>query len=165
MTDSVALRAIYAIRQRLENIGGGAPYNTEAGQNVFISRATVDKTLLPCVIIVPGDETAAPTSGDGVPYGASQAMKIVFEIAVEGHIAAEQSNSGEQLEQLKADIKRALLKYDQPQLVYPFNGNIGPIGYIGSSPLPRGDGNATESVQCRFQVVYTEKFGDPNATK
>ena len=29
----------------------------------------------------------------------------------------------------------------------------------------RGDGNATESVQCRFQVVYTEKFGDPNATK
>ena len=72
--------------------------------------------------------------------------------------------TGEQLEEIKADIKRALMLFDEPTLKDGLF-SIGPIGYLGSTPLPREDGAATESVQCRFRVTYTEKFGDPNATR
>lgn len=164
MSDSIALRAIYAIRTRLQAINGSAPYNTAAGSNIFISRATVDDSVLPCLIIFAGDETAAPSTGEGVPSGQSQAMRMTLDISVEGHIAAAQSNTGEQLEKIKADIKRALLLYAEPTLKAGLF-SIGPIGYVGASPLPREDGDVTESVQCRFRVTYTEKFGDPDATK
>lgn len=164
MSDPIALRAIYAIRTRLQAIDGNSPYNTAAGSNIFISRATVDDSVLPCLIIFAGDETAAPSTGEGVASGQSQAMRIALDISVEGHIAAAQSNTGEQLEKIKADIKRALLRYAEPTLKDGLFA-IGPIGYVGASPLPREDGDVTESVQCRFRVTYTEKFGDPDATK
>ncbi len=164
MTDSVALRAIYAIRTRLTAINGAAPFNTAAGARVYISRATIEKTDLPCLIIVPGDETVEPSSGGGIADGRSQAMRVQFDVNVEGIVAAEQSNTGEQLEEIKADIKRACLLFEQ-QTLKDDTFSIGPIGYLGSTPLPREDGAATESVQCRFRVTYTEKFGDPNATR
>lgn len=164
MTDSVALRAIYALRTRLEAIDGTGAYNTSAGGQIYIARGKVDQSVLPCLILVPGDETAAPTTGDGAPSGQSQAMRMSFEVNVEGHVTAEQSNTGEQLEYIKADIKRAVLLFDSPTLA-DGNFKIGPVGYLGSTPSPRDDGSQTESVQCRFRVTYTEKFGDPNATK
>ncbi len=164
MTDSVALRAIYAIRTRLQAIDGNSPFNTAAGGTVLINRSTVEKADLPLVVIVPGDETVEPSSGGGFADGRSQAMKVQFDINVEGMVLAEQSNTGEQLEEIKADIKRAMLLFAEPTLK---DGNfaIGPIAYLGSTPLAREDGAATESVQCRFRVIYTEKFGDPNATR
>lgn len=164
MADSVALRAIYAIRTRLYAIDGTGSYNTAAGEQVFISRGKIDETVLPCLIIFPGEEVAAPSSGEGTPSGQSRAMKIAFDVSVEGHIEAGQANTGEQLEFLKADIKRAVLLFDEPTLT-DSGFAIGPIGYLGSTPLPRENGSATEAVQCRFRVIYTERFGDPNATR
>lgn len=164
MSDPIALRALYAMRTRLQAIDGNSPYNTAAGSNIFISRATVEPEQLPCLIIFAGDETAAPTTGEGVPSGQSQAMRIVLDVTVEGHIEAAQSNTGEQLEKIKADIKRALLRFAEPTLKDGLFA-IGPLGYLGATPLPREDGDKTESVQCRFRVTYTEKFGDPDATK
>lgn len=164
MTDSVALRAIYAMRTRLQAIDGNSPFNTAAGGTVLINRSVVEKGDLPLIVIVPGDETVEPSSGGGVADGRSQAVKVQFDVNVEGMVLAEQSNTGEQLEEIKADIKRALMLFDEPTLKDGLF-SIGPIGYLGSTPLPREDGAATESVQCRFRVTYTEKFGDPNATR
>lgn len=164
MSDPIALRALYAIRTRLQAIDGNSPYNTAAGSNIFISRATVDDSVLPCLILWAGDETATASSGSAPAAGQSQAMRMSLDINVEGHVSAAQSNTGEQLEKIKADIKRALLLFDQPTLkdgLFP----IGPLIYVGATPLPREDGDVTESVQCRFRVTYTEKFGDPDATK
>lgn len=164
MSDPIALRALYAMRTRLQAIDGNSPYHTAAGSNIFIARATVDQTLLPCAIIFAGDETATASTGDAPPSGQSQAMRVQFDVTVEGHVAAAQSNTGEQLELVKADIKRALLLYATPKLT---DGGllIGPIAYLGATPLPRADGDVTESVQCRFRITYTEKFGDPDATR
>lgn len=164
MSDPIALRAQYAMRTRLRAIDGNAPYNTAAGERVYLSRATVEEADLPCLILWAGDETAEASSGGGPAAGQTQAMRITLDVNVEGHIAAAQSNTGEQLEKIKADIKRALLRYAEPKLTDGLFA-IGPLVYLGASPLPREDGAATEAVQCRFRVTYTEKFGDPDATR
>ena len=145
MSDPIALRAQYAMRTRLRAIDGNAPYNTAAGERVYLSRATVEEADLPCLILWAGDETAEASSGGGPAAGQTQAMRITLDVNVEGHIAAAQSNTGEQLEKIKADIKRALLRFDEPKLMDGLQA-IGLISYLGVSSFPREDGVVSEVV-------------------
>jgi len=164
MADPIALRALYAFRTRLQAITGGSPYNTEAGQNVFIGAGTVDaESKLPCVVVVEGEETATQSvagGGQGVAAGQSSKLQIALAVNVEGYLAAAQSNTGEQQARLKADIKRAVM---DPGPLSHSGLNIGPIAYLGSEPFTREDGSNAEGVRVRFSVLYTEKWGDPDA--
>lgn len=160
---SIAQEIIAAIQSRLMDIDGTGSYNTTAGDFIALSWQKIDPENVPCIFVLPGEESATASSGDGVPSGATSAMRIAWDIAVEGHVAANQSNTGEQLEMVKADIKRAMLRYTEPSLVNTVGKKLGVVGYLGSTPAPREEGAITESVQCRFRITYTEKYGDPDA--
>ena len=164
MADPIALRVLYGFRDRLQAITGGAPYNTEAGQNVFIGAGTVDaESKIPCVVIVEGEETATQTAaggGQGVAAGQSTKMQIALNVNVEGYLAAAQSNTGEQQAKLKADIKRAVMG---PGPIAHSGLTIGPLTYLGAEPFTREDGSNAEGVRVRFVATYTEKWGDPDA--
>lgn len=164
MSDPVALRAIDAVAVRLLAISGVGAYHTNIAARAYVERDTLDPEDLPCVVVRAPEETAETVTGGKQPSGASDGMMITQEISVEGFVPAEQVDTGRALQKLKADIKRAVLIARGPPLT-DADGVIGVIAYVGSSVIYRKDGSQAESVQCRFQAIYTERFGDPAAIR
>lgn len=147
---------VEAAVDRLELILVAGGYNTNAGQRVYRARASIAESEVPCIVVWVGEE-----SGPGATSGRSWTVRT--ELLIDGFVAANQSNTGQQLELLRADIKRALCTDDR--FSDPAGGNAGAvIGYLGSKGSERVDGATYEGVTCRFALTYTEKKGDPDAS-
>lgn len=164
MADPLNLRAINALRTRLQAITVAGGYLTDAGLRVFHGRRQLDRSDMPCIVVFEGDETAAASSGVGEANGQSQSMSVRLPLIVEGYVEAEPTVEGPDLSRIKADIKAAALNFDAPALT-DVDGVIGPLTYVGASPLLRADGTAVEGVQCTFAVRLIEGYGNPYASR
>lgn len=155
----ISERVMDWVEARLAQITVDNGYETDIGQRVSRARRTFAESDLPAVTVF---ETAeAPNDGSATDTNAS--MKIGHGFAVFAHVVADQESTGRRLGLARADIKRALCSpdVDGNPGVRDADGEIGPIGYLGSDTAPREDGAGIESVSVRFAVSYPEGFGDP----
>lgn len=163
MTDSIAQRAITVVMTRLAAINGSSPYNLNPNGRIYQGLPTVEIGDLPCIVVHAPAESSEATNGDAVA-GQSNQMKTRLDISVEGFVPATSANFGSQVEKMKADLKRALLRSDATAL-RDASGIIGPLIYIGAEVLERDDGHAWAAVRVNCQAIYIETFGDPTASR
>lgn len=157
------VRLVNAIVARLAAINGVAPYETDVDARIYKARRTLDPVDLPCVIVWEGEEEATNSAG-GSANGSTQSLKVALTVRVDGLVAADATNTGDELAKIKSDIKRAVLSFADPAIT-DGEGRIaqGGIEYLGATPLPREDGANVEGVQCTFRVNLLEGYGNPNA--
>lgn len=155
-TKSVAHQIIDAIIARLQTIRVADGFNTDAGRQVYWARRHVDANS---IVVWRVDET---------PDDSTQSrMAQLLTLTVEGHVEAEQAETGQQLEYLLADIKKAVL----------VEGGVGGRGIqasggesltndvllLSTTAAEREDGQTTEAVLVNLEIHFPEKYGDPYA--
>lgn len=164
MATPLNLRAVNAMIARLQLIAVANGYNTDAGATVLHGRRVLEPDQLPAIVVFEGDETATATPAGAPANGNTESMRIALELNVEGYTRALPTVEGPGLSLLKADIKRAALKYSESSLA-DVGGVIGPVTYLGAAPLIRADGTAVEGVAVRFSVALIEGYGNPDAAR
>ena len=156
-TPCLSERAIASVMTLLGSISTSNGFETDAGDHVFRARQTIDKRETPCCNVWEGQEIP------NVDSKTRSKIDMRLLLHIEGHIEADQSDTGAMLGKIKADIKRAVLGGSRngglpdPPNPRPF----AVIGYEGSSPSPRADGANTEAVTVTLSLNYSEAYGDP----
>jgi hypothetical protein len=153
------LRIVEAVIARLQEILPANGYTSDAGLRVgFADRAADDS--LPCLVVWEGEEEAENADGN------HRSMLTTLTVRVDAIVSADQECTGRALSYLRADVKKALLKYDEPSLRDEMGVRFGgPVGYVGATPLPREDGADAEGVSLTFRVRFKEGYGDPYAVR
>lgn len=157
MSQPLAERALCVIEGRLAGIAAWDGYATDAGLRVLRSIRTLDESDLPCVVLWDDGEDVEDASGN------TASMKTTLRFSVEGHIPANQPDTGCRLGMLRADVKRALLR--DRGAVADARGAIGVLTYTGSDSQSRNDGAASEAVALHFMLTYKEAYGDPSKAR
>ncbi len=156
MDYSIAERILRVVKKRLQLIRKDDGYSTNAGLHVFRARRTVKTDELPCASVWSGDES----STDKQIY---KKFNNQLSIAVDGLTFVDQDDTGEMLELLKADIKRALFGDSKNGGITDENGLKAAMYFDGCTPSPREDGANTEGIRVNLVVLYPENVGDPSS--
>lgn len=158
---SISERALCEIEKRLHKVREEDGYSSNGGLKVFRARRSLSIADLPAFVIWDSGEqpTSSVTNGN-LPSGVIQ---IDLGVNVEIAALANKQDTGFILEQLKADVKRALFGdgnengglYDAKSK----EGQIGALGYTGVQVFPREDGAVSESLTMKFIVRFKENLG------
>jgi hypothetical protein len=148
----VSERVIRAIVCRLKRIRRADGYCTDAGANVLRSRRSLDSVELPAINLWDQGESATK---------AGSKHAITLSVDVEGCVPADKDDTGEALEWIKADIKRAMFA-DGSDLVGDEAGQIGALTYTACVTTSRDDGGSVEIARLSFNLTYQEGLGNPN---
>jgi hypothetical protein len=157
MTVSLSERALCVIASRLRAIRTDDGYSTNAGLNVLRARRKVNADECPAAVVWDLGETVNGESG----ASGNGAMNIVMSVNVEAHAAANAEDTGEVLERVKADVKRAVMSASMNGGIEDDAGQIGVLTYKGAACFAREDGATTESITVQFSISITERYGDP----
>lgn len=164
---SISERALCEIEKRLKGVREEDGYSSNAGLHVFRARRSLSTDDLPALVIWDAGEqpTSSTTNGD-LPSGTS--VRILLTVNVEIAALASQKDTGFILEQLKADVKRALFGngnvngyLDDMESPAGKKVSIGELGYLGVQVFPREDGAVSESLTMKFGVRYVENIANP----
>lgn len=156
---SLCERALCEVERRLSEIARADAYSTDAGLRVLRARRQLAPVEIPAVVVWDnGEQVDAGTGG-----GAHRSMTMRLAIEVEAHVCADQNSTGEQLERIKADVKRALCE-GNGALIDDI-GAIGMLAYVGAQAQSRESGAESESVTLQFEASYKEAYGDPSKAR
>lgn len=156
MSDPIALRVIYAIRDRLQLIDGAAPYTFDLSDSVSLGKQAIDEGQVPCAIVHAPTEVI--TSTDGEASGKGYSNKVTQAIEVEAYCDADSDDWLVQASLLLADLKRAL-RCDTG--LVESGQNIAAFSITGSEKLPPQDSLNYAGVRVSLSAYHTEKHGDP----
>lgn len=159
---SISERALCEIEKRLKGVREEDGFSSNAGLHVFRARRSLKPADLPALVVWDfGEQPTSSVTNGNLPSGV---ITIDLNVNVEIAALANQQDTGFILEQLKADVKRALFGdgFATGRLCDQRNkeGDIGALGYSGVSVFPREDGAVSESLTMKFIVRYREKLGD-----
>jgi hypothetical protein len=146
-------RALRAIECRLRKIRQSDEFQTDAGRQVFRARRSLDQLELPAIVIwsqakdYRNDANASKTSTD-------------LRVDIEGLVPSDQENTGEAMELIEADIKRAIFSEPHARLSDEA-GDIGGMQMESSVSTARLDGGQSEIVRLSIAVTYVEGIGNP----
>jgi len=157
----ISERSINKIISALSQITIANGYQTNAGENVFRSIRTIDQECLPAINVWEDGEEAEKADGSNT------SMVITLTLSIDGHVKINQSDTGKVIGLLKSDIKKAILKnvVDNERSLMDEEGKIGIVIYSRTDSSARQDGAATEAVSVKFNIRFTEKYGDPYSNK
>ncbi|TXH56551.1 MAG: hypothetical protein E6Q97_06135 [Desulfurellales bacterium] len=158
---SLSERAFCEIERRLRGVRKADGYETDAGRNVFRSLRSVEVDDSGALVLWDGGESATGEAG--------HPSKVALTVNIEGHVLADKCETGTALEEIKADIKRAVLSESNGALAEPGPQAreylIGTIRYTGAQPSPREEGSTSESIVLTFEVGYVEGVGNPYSSQ
>lgn len=146
-------RAIRAIVVQLQTILVANNYHTNAGTKVCRARRSFTKPDCPALSVF----FVSKTPKDGTAL----ATTFNVEIAIDAHVAASQSETGEKLGLLMADVEQCLGAWDCAGGPRDDDGSLGALKYDGATAESRPDGAETEAVSLKYTVVLMEAKKDP----
>lgn len=159
MTDPRTLseRVIAAIMAQLATITTSNGYRTNAGLLVERAVRTIPLSDSQPTGFVVWDLGESTDEGDGQ----HRSMMVRLKIGVDFATFADQDETGQRLQDGKADFKRCVLDWAWARGVVDSEGNIGPLAYNGASTSARQDGSDAELVSFELVASYKEGFGNP----
>lgn len=138
------------VESRIANIKVANGYATEIGSRIFRGRASLDESMMPCAVIVEGD--------DNVEASQPSRAKIAQTYIVEGHVECDPDHPNDAAHGVIADIKRAIFSGD---LTFGQNCRKEDVRYIGRNIATRPDGLAYVAASVRFSITYPEDLTNP----
>ena len=158
MTDSVAKKILLALRSRLEMITLANGYQTDAGRNVMIGQRLADHRadILPAIRVMRSNEPTIQLQG--------RRRDLTFAASVECFVLADQDNPGLALEDVIADVKKALFLADDRYLQDVVSGKCLlhtelSLDVIALAPVEPG--SRVESAVMAVSGAFPELYGDP----
>lgn len=164
----LSLRLLRALEVRLNRISTANDFNHDV-DTVTIGKVGFAEGQTPAIALWIEEENPASDSNGG-----SSTFNNAITVIVEGHVLFDDSKgNGVELEQLKADIKRALFeaidgaeKQSRGQAVDYFTGPPAvvtgfDISFGGARMAPRDDTASTDAVQVTVIARTPERTGDP----
>jgi hypothetical protein len=146
------------IEAQLQRISVERGYLTNAGARVFRAREAIEPADLPCLVLWDAGESAEKAAGN------SSSMTIRLSIVIEAHVGANLASTGRMLGAIKADVKRAVLRWAKPRTLgwAQGGGEQKPITYVGTESQPRAGAGISEVAALTFTATFTEGYGDPS---
>lgn len=146
-------RALREIVCRLRRIRLGDDYHTDAGRRVHRARRSLDQMELPAVVVWSQAEDFRNEAS------ANKALTDL-RVDVEGYVPSDDETTGEAMELIKADIKRAIFSEPNARLSDE-SGDIGTMQMESTISTARLDGGQAEIVRVAIKVSYPEGIGNP----
>jgi len=163
MAEPIQIRHLRAVKSRLSAISVANGYLTNAGENIYFGPRVHSKSNCPVINVVGGaDEPQKAASGG------SRSMELRQVIYVDGFVEEfdDSEESGLAGEEIKADIKQAVLDYNAQALTDATDDdNLGSLEYAGAVPIEKADNSDVEGIRVTFYVINKEGFGNPYATR
>lgn len=151
---SIAQDIAIALSARLALIDTGTrpEFATRIGLRVMRGRRRLDESMVPCVVIIEGDDTVTDSRGSDVCL----TQRYVFE----GHAACDPDNPNDTAHDIIKDLKRAIFK-DAGDLESWLPFRVRSLRYVGRNIDPREDGLSIVSAAIEIEVTYTENLANP----
>lgn len=147
---SVANNIAVALTTRLAGITVANGYETDIGTRVLRGRRRLDKTHLPCIVLIEKDDQVLDTRVSQV--------KLAQPYVIEGHTACDPDNPNDAAHKIIADIKRMVFA---TRLTYGNDQHLLPVKYVGRSIAVREDGIEVVSAAVEISVEYVDNLLTP----
>lgn len=126
---------------------------TDLGVKVYRGRRHVDDSMIPCCVVIEGDDVPARVSV-GTRYNLDQRY-VLF-----AYVPCDPDNPNDAAHAAIRDMKRALFNTDgQPDV--KLGGKVKEIDYLGRDIGPRADGAAFVLAAIEVGVTYVENVAAP----
>lgn len=144
-----------AISARLAGITKANGYDTDIGLKVLRGQMTFDESLLPCTVLVEGD--------DDVVEQRNLDAKVLLRFIAEGHAECDPENPNDTVHDIISDLKRAIFGGDPTYggLVRPSNNATPGLRYQGRGIGVREDGSNKVSASITFDCQIHETLTNP----
>lgn len=136
------------IANRISAIALANGYTTDIGQRVFMGRRAIDKSSLPCAVIVNEE-----TKGDMLQ---GSRCRVVGVFQIEGHSICDPDHPGDMGMKIIADLKRAIFSGD-----LSFGESVVSAEFVGSGTVPRENGLDVVSSAIKIELAYVENLAAP----
>ena len=147
---SVANDIALAVAARAANIQIANGFETDIGLKVLRGRRRLDKTHLPCVVVIERDDQVLDTRNASV--------KLSQPFVIEGHMVCDPDNPNDTAHKIIADIKQVMFG---DRLTYGADQRLLPIKYVGRSIAVREDGIEVVSAAVEIAVEYVDALATP----
>lgn len=168
MTSPLQIRALRAIKARLEGISVDDGFHSNAGDAVMFGPRWPDESDCPCLLVIDGGDFPQPDSGGrSTSSGNHRSMTLAQTIYVDCFAIrySDPEDAGLAVSELRADVKRAALDYSA-QALRDDDGVIGgALAYSGAEPIAAPDGSAVEAFRLTFIHTLQEAYGDPTIAR
>lgn len=152
MPDSIPKQILSALTTRLGTILIDDGFNTDAGLNVYRGKKSFDwenQDLFPAISVFdPLEEVEA---------GHEERNDNTLTVHIEGHVWADPDNPADGAHDLLADIKKAVLLFDDQTL----GGLAAGMEYAGAEIEFPDDAGSVISLRLTVKIAYPELYGDP----
>lgn len=133
---------------RLATIQQTNGYATDIGVRVFRGRRRIDPDMIPCVVLIEGD--------DDVQSESLKSARIDQQYFIEAHDECDPDNPNDKGHLIIADLKKAVFGGD-----VTFDRTIRGIEYRGRRIIPREEGITTVAASIHVQVSFVENLTNP----
>lgn len=123
---------------------------TDIGQRVYRGRRNVDESLVPCVVLIEGNDSVT-----GRP-GRLPAASIVQRYVIAAYLPCDPDNPNDAAHAAVRDIKRAIFRCDTT-----FGQRVRRVDYLGKDIGPRADSRPIVFVTLDIEVEYVEDLTNP----
>lgn len=136
------------ISDRLAAITIANGYATDIGLRVFRGRRRIDPDMVPCVVLIEGD--------DDVRSESLRSANIGQQYFIEGHDACDPDNPNDKGHEILADLKKAVFSGDTT-----FGRSIRKIDYKGRRIVPREEGITSVAASIHIEAQFVEDLTSP----
>lgn len=127
---------------------------TDLGAKVYRGRRRIDDTMIPCAVVIEGDDVPARGGNVKTDYKLDQRY-VLF-----SYVACDPDNPNDAAHAAIRDMKRALFNTNgQPDT--KLGGKVRDIVYLGRDIGPRSDGAAFVLAAIEIGVEYVENVAAP----
>lgn len=145
---SVAKELGIAIAARLAQIKVADGYLTDIGMRVYRGRRKLDPEMVPCVVLIEGDDRAQDSTAKNVA--------LSQRYIAEAHLACDPDNPNDAAHDAIEDLKTVVWAGD-----ITFGKRVRSVSYQGRAIGAREDGLAIVSGRIEFDVLFAENLAAP----
>jgi len=156
MATPIQLRALRALRVRLQQISIENGYLTNTGERIFAGRREIQRDQCPAACVVYGGNSLTQENG--------RSMALDHVVYVDHFVERYEDDelADEAISEQSTDIRKAALANNRAL----FDGDgesdkICLLRYVGSTPIEEGVSHEVEAQRVEFRIPMEEAYGDP----
>ncbi len=123
-------------------------FNTDIGLTVFRGRKKIDDTMVPCGVIIEGEDRPGENVG-------REEIKITQDYVLGGYVQCSADNPNDAAHLVIKDLKKVIFGQG-PRL----DGRVKSVSYEGRDIGPRADGVAIVFAVIHISIVFAETLAD-----
>lgn len=128
---------------------------TDIGTKTYRGVRRVNKDMLPCTVLVEGDDYPVKNHQVGTQYRIQQRYALL------AYLACDPLNPNVAAHAAIRDMQRAVFRSSGAQLKARFNDTVQSVTYLGRDIAPRSDGEDFVVAAIEFEVAYVMDIANP----